>query len=181
MNMSNYKKKKEEEAKKKTFYVSATYTRIVTFSHTNKNGKVSKHEKAHEGQPFSTVVKAKNEMKAKQMAADELNENMGYEKDDYEGATVSYEDIEFLPIQSGTPQNTANMPMRSANKHEYDFIPENTKHMKNEGFCVIDTFLAEYADLPRNKHKNITREWITSRCQFKKIIHILMMIKKLNM
>jgi hypothetical protein len=52
------------------------------------------------------------------------------------------------------------MILRSADNIEYDFIPEDTKLLQNEGFCVIDNFLGTYAPLI----KKLTRGFFIDLC-----------------
>ena len=49
--------------------------------------------------------------------------------------------------------------MRSANHIQYDFIPENTSKLNNDGFCVIDNFVFTYGP----KIAKVTREWFISQ------------------
>jgi predicted N-acyltransferase len=63
----------------------------------------------------------------------------------------------FSTISAGSAQSTASMPMRNASYLNYDFIPHDTQHFKNQGFCVFDVFLNFYAQLKniKNKYKRI--------------------------
>ena len=56
--------------------------------------------------------------------------------------------------------------MKAADYVEYDFIPQDTKHFKHQGFCVMDVLLGVYANLPRNK--KLTKEWIIEKCGLNK-------------
>ena len=58
---------------------------------------------------------------------------------------------EFITISAGSAQSTADMPMRNASYLNYDFIPHDTQHFKDPGFCVFDVFLNFYAQLKNNK------------------------------
>jgi hypothetical protein len=52
------------------------------------------------------------------------------------------------------------MMISSAEQILYDFIPEDTKLLQNEGFCVIDTFLGTKAPLI----KKLTRDYFIIIC-----------------
>jgi len=53
------------------------------------------------------------------------------------------------------------IPMRSSTHCKFAFIPEDTKHLKNEDTCVIDNLVGIY-----NKYFPImTREWLINKCQ----------------
>ena len=64
------------------------------------------------------------------------------------------------PESSYKQEGSGSMMMRSADNIEYDFIPEDTKLLQNEGFCVIDNFLGIYSPLI----KKLTREFFIDLC-----------------
>ena len=53
------------------------------------------------------------------------------------------------------------MAMRAATYVDYDFIPADTTHLKNEGFCVIDHLLGKYKDLEERMSQWIKDNWNT--------------------
>ena len=55
--------------------------------------------------------------------------------------------------------------MRSASHVVYDFIPQDDSHLKNEGFCVDDQFLAIYGHEAVNGIKRLTPEYFQELCR----------------
>ena len=155
--------KKKEEKYNKTFFVSATYTK---HSHYNKvlkkNGEQQEYHYYDKNQSFSRTARARNEKDAQQKVKQQLEEYVANEGGTYEQLITAAEHVDFITTTPTTSVSTSNMPMRAAKYVTYDFIPEDTKHFKHDGFCVIDVLLGVYANLPRNK--KLTREWIIQRC-----------------
>jgi hypothetical protein len=64
--------------------------------------------------------------------------------------------VDDFTITQATPESeykqecSGYMMMKSAEQILYDFIPEDTKLLQNDGFCVIDNFLGTYSPLIKN-------------------------------
>jgi 5-methylcytosine-specific restriction endonuclease McrA len=163
--MSSYKKKKFEEKRddERTFYVSGKAAVRTTYLYQNrKDGK--KSETFTDLLPFSETVKATSKEDAEAQVREKLAEQI--EKDHEDSQEVverSLKDVDFITREPPKTQATEDMPMKAADYVDYEFIPQDTKHFKHEGFCVVDVLLGVYAKLPRNK--KLTREWIMEQCK----------------
>ena len=77
-----------------------------------------------------------------------------------ESATFVQSSVEGVSVSSVTVaaqgKSEAHTPMKKSTPVKYGFIPEDAKHQKNEGFCVIDNFVGIYGPLI----KRVTRESI---------------------
>ena len=145
----SFQAKKQERRDKrnqlKTFYVSATVDVTRIYKNKNKQKKFTKEE------PFNTTVQARNKREAERKAQEEIDVVYQGEGEDsliYMSQTTK---SSYSTISAGSAQSTASMPMRNASYLNYDFIPHDTQHFKNQGFCVFDVFLNFYAQLKNNK------------------------------
>ena len=174
--MSAYKTRKYEEAREarqmKTFYVSGTYQKTTAYF----DKKRKKSYTSVDPMPLTKTVRARNEEEAKKKAGKQLEEEYdpietgeggrGGKEDspDIEETNIDYDAAKFIATTPASSEATVDMRMRSATYANYDFIPQDTTHLKDDGFCVVDVLLGVYGDLPRNK--KLTREWIEEQCGY---------------
>ena len=113
---------------------------------------------------FSETVQATNKEDAELQVRQKLNQQFVMEKEDSPHIIErGVKEIDFVTREPPKAQATEDMNMKSGKYVDYDFIPHDTTHFKEGGFCVVDVLLGVYAGLPRNK--KLTREWIMERCQ----------------
>ena len=78
---------------------------------------------------------------------------LGEDSANFEKSTVGNVDVNFVEeVVAG--RSEAQTPMRRASPVQYSFIPQDVKHQKNEGFCVIDNFVGIYNPLIRHMTKD---------------------------
>ena len=137
--------RKDNRNQLKTFYVSATVDVTRIYKTKNKKKTVTKEE------PFNTTVQARSKREAEKLAQAEID--IVYEGDEEDSLIYMSQTAksEFITISAGPAQSTADMPMRNASYLNYDWIPHDTQHFKNQGFCVVDVFLNVYALLKNIK------------------------------
>jgi hypothetical protein len=69
------------------------------------------------------------------------------------GATAS------ATAQPSAPSGLHFLPMEAASYVNYDFIPADTTHLKNEGFCVIDHLFGKYKHLEERMSQWLKDNW----------------------
>ena len=134
---------------KQTFYCTGTFNTITTYNYkTKKNGEQKKqyedeyrNAKAIEAH---TAEEAQEEFIA--WGANEYNQK----EEDYMGKTKSVKSVSNVAINTANSFKKASeteMYLRAAKPIEYDFFSQDPAHLKNNGFCVVDTFLGVYSPL----------------------------------
>ena len=79
----------------------------------------------------------------------------GEESGQFRQAKVENIDVNFIDNTSDVPHRSeARTAMKNMSFCTYASIPSNEKHLKNEGFCVVDNFLGVYSP----QIKKLTRD-----------------------
>ena len=79
----------------------------------------------------------------------------GEESGQFKQAKVENIDVNFIDNTSDVPHRSeARTAMKNMSFCAYASIPSNEKHLKNEGFCVVDNFLGVYSP----QIKKLTRD-----------------------
>ena len=83
---------------------------------------------------------------------------LGEESATFVKSEVTNAEVNFVDeVKTGVSE--AHTPMRRSMPVRYGFIPENAKHQKNEGLCVVDNFVGIYGPLI----KKLTREYFIEK------------------
>ena len=156
----------------KTWIVAGKMHTSTQYLYTNKKtGKTSKQKEVfHDVIPFNREIQATS----KEEAVKQMNELLyrserraqgegggtdgasgGVDSGEFKYVDVDSIDINFVDSKEGVAYaSEANTPMKNMSFCEYAFIPSDNKHLKNDGFCVVDNFLGIYSP----KIKKLTRE-----------------------
>ena len=159
------KKKIIVQPKLERFFMRAQVSFTSTYEMMNKSRKTkalhSHYYSRTEHQAIDRTIYATSEAEARKQFQAEITDDIE-ERDNYKKSRK----VDEFDITQATPESeykqegAGSMMMRSADNIEYDFIPEDTKLLQNEGFCVIDNFLGTYSPLI----KKLTREFFIDLC-----------------
>ena len=143
------------QPKLERFFMRANVSYTTTYEKTNKHRKTKALHTSYfdrsEKQAIDRTIMATSQSEARKQFQQEIADDI-VERDHYKKSRV----VDDFDITQATPESeykqegSGSMMMRSAEHIEYDFIPEDTKLLQNEGFCVIDNFLGTYAPLIKN-------------------------------
>ena len=159
-NMSTYKKRKQSE--EKTWYVTGNYVMTKTYNYTNNKAHLKPQKYSYET-PYNKTIKARNKEEAEKIALDEVEDDIENHFEDSMNV-VSTKVGKVTASATAGPSSSSgpsSMAMRAATYVDYDFIPADTTHLKNEGFCVIDRLLGKYKDLEERMAQWIKDNWNT--------------------
>ena len=116
--------------------------------------------------PEAKVIEAFNEKEARQKFIEDINLGVptGYKGETSEEyMSKKVKDIKDINVKSYdifADENESNSFMLSAKPVVYDFIPNDEKFNKNNGFCVSDVFVSLY----KNKIKSLTLDKFIDLC-----------------
>ena len=116
--------------------------------------------------PEAKVIEAYNEKEAKQKFIEDVNLELptgSKGETSAEFMVKQIKDIINFNIKSYDifeDENENNMPMFAAKPVVYDFIPNDEKFNKNNGFCVSDVFISLY----KNQIKKLTLDKFIDMC-----------------
>ena len=151
---------KLSRGKKRTYFVKGTITVKSQYVTTTKSKERKVNEKVYEdkqklGLTIEATSKEQAEAQFKQQARDTFDDRgaLGEESDQFKKSTVDNVEINFVDeVVPG--RSEAHTPMRNSTPVTYGFIPEDAKHQKHEGFCVIDNFVGIYNPLIKHMTKD---------------------------
>jgi hypothetical protein len=142
-------KKAQEEANKiKTYFISATIDVTTTYEKgTKKYGdRIQDYDDTHKN---AKIIEARNEKEAvSKFAGDVIY--LYNEVADYGCKSRNIKSINNVNVKTEKDFKSAsetNMYMRAANPIEYNFFSQDTTHLTNNGFCVLETFVGVYGQL----------------------------------
>ena len=124
----------------------------TTYEKTNKNRKTKALHTSYyarsEKQAIDMDIYATSQAEARIQFENEITGDI-VERDHYKKSRKvdAFDITQDTPESSYKQEGSGSMLMKSAEHIEYDFIPEDTKLLQNEGFCVIDNFLGTYSPL----------------------------------
>ena len=137
----------------------------TTYEKMNKNRKTkalhSHYYSRTEHQAIDRTIMATSQAEARKQFKAEITDDIE-ERDNYKKSRK----VDDFTITQATPESeykqegSGSMMMRSADHVAYNFIPEDKDLLKNEGFCVVDSFLGTYSPLI----KKLTREFFIDLC-----------------
>ena len=158
---------KLSRGKKRTYFVKGTITVKSQYITTTRSKERIANQKIYEdkqnlGLTIEATSKEQAEAQFKQQARDSFDDRgvLGEESDNFKRSTVDNVNVNFVEeVVAG--RSEAQTPMRRASPVQYSFIPEDAKHQKNDGFCVIDNFIGIYGPLI----KHMTKDYFISLVQ----------------
>ena len=130
-----------------TFFVSGTTQSTITYEQKLKKAGIIKARSYDIETPFAVPIKAKNKVDAEEKAQawsastwilGEGADSYAGKSKKFKGATIS----SVVPLSSFTTASTGSQFMKAVSPVEYSFVPADHSLLKNEGFCVLDQFLA---------------------------------------
>ena len=135
---------------KQTFYISGKFHVTTTYRWaTKKGGQQFKEYK--DIYPNAKAIEAWTEKEALADFVKWGQTEYDNEDENYEGkgqkADGGLSDINIKVADAFDRASETDMYMRAANPIEYNFFSQDTTHLKNNGFCVVDTFLGVYSPL----------------------------------
>ena len=144
--------KEKQDNTMKTYFVTGLKTVKKTYRKKNKTYEYT------DKVPFNTTVQAKSKTEAKIFAMSGHTSSTSdiydfMEEDHFVDDNDPIDISEASDYASSGPQN---MKMRSASYVDYDFIPSDDQHLKNEGFCVVDHLFGQYFPVI----KKADRKWL---------------------
>ena len=112
--------------------------------------------------PRSEVIKARSEKEAKEQFASMMNESNEMGIRWYQAESAQYNTYKILSINVDSVfveinvkhHDEKEMKMKSVYPVRYEFIPSDEKHLKEEGFCVIDQISSIYGPLLKKLSKD---------------------------
>ena len=150
----------------KKYFVSGDVEIQTNYTYETKKRGVQKSKDYIEIKPEAKVIEAFNEKEAKQKFIEDVNLEVPTA---YKGETSAefmvkkindILNINIKPYDIFEDENESNSFMKSAKQVIYDFIPNDEKFNKNNGFCVSDVFVSLY----KNKIKSLTLDKFIDMC-----------------
>jgi 5-methylcytosine-specific restriction protein A len=149
------------------YFISGTIEKVETYKQQLKKKGITIQSKEYlVSMPYATTIKAKNKADAQgifSLAAAGFFSDMGSGEDSntnktkkFKGATIN----SIEPVSNFKAEKESSQMMRASSPIEYSFIPADTTHLKNTGFCVLDQFIGVYG--PVIKH--MTADYFIDLC-----------------
>ena len=153
--------------KEQTFFVKGVIKSSITYEKEfKKNGEIKALTYDNPDETFVLKVKAKDKATAEKIFEAGAKEHYTTTNPDedsnvkrskkFQGATIS----SIIPESSFRTETESSQLMRASTHVQYSFIPEDTTHLKTEGFCVLDQFLGRY----EGAIKKLNRESFIELC-----------------
>lgn len=174
--LSKFEKVKKDNTKRytkktttnepKVYAVHGIVTGQTKYWHKDpKTGKrfLSKYVYDFEHEKKENIV-ATSAKEAKEIFTEKMQEDYESGDKDYEVKVTEVDEIKVTAahyLDMYRPLAEIDTPMKSIKRLEYDFFKEDTTHLKNTGYCVVDNFVGVYGQ----KIKKVTREWFIEQCK----------------
>ena len=150
---------KLSRGKKRTYFVKGTVTVNTRYITTNPKSKERKmNDKVFQDKPkYGLTIEATSREQAEAQFKQQAQATRTVDASDED--TMKYkssmvENVEVNFVEEVIPgRSEAQTPMRRACPVQCSFIPEDAKHQKNDGFCVIDNFIGIYGPLIKHMTK----------------------------
>ena len=150
----------------KKYFVSGNVEIQTYYTYETKKRGQQKSKDYIEIKPEAKVIEAFNEKEAKQKFIEDINLEVpiGYKGETSAEFMVKkindILNINIKPYDIFADENESNSFMFGAKPVVYDFIPNDEKFNKNNGFCVSDVFVSLY----QNKIKSLTLDKFIDMC-----------------
>ena len=152
----------------KKYFVSGNVEIQTNYRYETKKRGMQRSKDYIETKPDAKVIEAFNEKEAKQKFIDAIRSELpsGFVSNGdtseafMEKIAKDIFDINIKSYDIFEDENEKNMPMFKAKPVVYDFIPNDEKFNKNNGFCVSDVFISLY----KNQIKKLTLDKFIDMC-----------------